>query len=99
RMESPGTQVAAHTVPQRARFPDVDRFSGPVREQVHSGLLGQAGDLGLEILDGHKLLWRALQRVVEPFIIIHPFMTFTGSVGKACMFPLRAIIKASVALG
>jgi len=26
-------------------------------------------------------------------------MTFTGLVGKACMFPLRAIISASVALG
>ena len=26
-------------------------------------------------------------------------MTFTGTVGKACMFPLNAIIKASVALG
>src|SRR5437868_8563091 len=28
-----------------------------------------------------------------------PFMTFTGTVGKVCMFPLRAVIKASVALG
>jgi len=26
-------------------------------------------------------------------------MTFTGTVGKVCMFPLRAIINASVALG
>src|SRR6476620_8110564 len=26
-------------------------------------------------------------------------MTFTGAVGRACMFPLRAIIRASVALG
>jgi CDP-diacylglycerol---glycerol-3-phosphate 3-phosphatidyltransferase len=26
-------------------------------------------------------------------------MTFTGAIGRACMFPLRAIIRASVALG
>ena len=26
-----------------------------------------------------------------------PSMTFTGTVGKICMFPLRAIIKGSVA--
>ena len=26
-------------------------------------------------------------------------MTFTGTVGKLCMFPLRAIIRTSVALG
>jgi hypothetical protein len=26
-------------------------------------------------------------------------MTFTGAIGAVCMFPLRAIISASVALG
>ena len=26
-------------------------------------------------------------------------MTFTGAIGAVCMFPLRAIIRASVALG
>src|SRR5947207_9103217 len=29
----------------------------------------------------------------------NPPMTFTGTIGKVCMFPLRAIIKISVALG
>src|SRR4051812_36941316 len=29
----------------------------------------------------------------------HPTMTFTGFIGTVCMYPLRAIIAASVALG
>lgn len=38
------------------------------------------------------------RRTDGPMIAPHPAMTFTGAVGAACMFPLRAIIRACVAL-
>jgi len=56
RMETPRAQIAAHPVAQRSRLADVDRLTVPVREQIHPWLLGQMGDLALEILNGHTVL-------------------------------------------
>ena len=54
-------EVAADAIPQHARLADVQGFPGPVRIEVHAGLLRQTGDLGLEITDRHAVhcaFWR-----------------------------------------
>src|SRR5260370_25728692 len=51
-------KIAAHPVAQRARLADIDGFARRIRVEIHPRLLRQMRDLGLEILDGHKLLWR-----------------------------------------
>ena len=48
-----GAEVAADAVPQRPRLADVDRLAGAVAVHVDARLLGQPGDLGLQIVDGH----------------------------------------------
>ncbi len=48
-------QIAPDTVPQDAGFADVERLASAVDEHVDAGLLGQAGDLGLEITDRHAV--------------------------------------------
>ena len=72
RVDAACAQIASDPIAQRARLADVNRLARLVREQIHPGLLGQAGYLALEILDGHKLLWRALRPFIEPFIITQP---------------------------
>jgi hypothetical protein len=54
-MESARAEITANTVAQRPRLADVDRFSLLIREQIHPWLLGQVGDLALEVVDGHTL--------------------------------------------
>jgi CDP-diacylglycerol--glycerol-3-phosphate 3-phosphatidyltransferase len=99
-MHAARAEIAPHAIAQGARFADVDGLARPVGVQIHTRLLRQVRDLSLEILDGHKLLWRAFEHLTEPFIIRRrSTMTFTGTIGTICMFPLRAIIRASVALG
>ena len=86
-------EVAAHAVAQHARLADVEGLARLVGVEVDAGLLRQAGDLGLEITDRHGLhceFWRS----PEPFHYSADttVMTFTGLIGRICMFPLRAII-------
>ena len=58
RAEPPCRKVAAHAVPQHARLADVDRLAGGVAPEVDAWLFGEPGDLILEVLNGHALLWR-----------------------------------------
>ena len=55
RTEAVGAKVAADAVAERARFPDVNRLARGVDPQVHAGLLRQAGQLILEVMNGHGL--------------------------------------------
>ena len=56
RAHAIGPEVAAHAVAERPCFPDVNRLAARVPPQIHAGLLGQAGDLILEVVNGHDLL-------------------------------------------
>ena len=55
RAEAVRAQIAADAVAQRARLADVNRLAGGVDPQIHAGLLGQARDLILEVMNGHGL--------------------------------------------
>ena len=50
-------QVAADPVAQDPRLADVQRLAGLVGIEVDPGLLGQAGDPALEVLNRHGLHW------------------------------------------
>ncbi len=56
RAHAVGAEIAAHAVAERARLADVDRLAARVTPQIHAGLLGQPGDLILEVVNGHDLL-------------------------------------------
>jgi hypothetical protein len=53
---APGAQVASHPVAERAGLADVHGVAGPITPQIHARLLREAGDLLLEVLDGHGLV-------------------------------------------
>ena len=71
RMYAACAEITPHAIAQRARLADINGLARLIRVYIHPGLLRQMRDLALEILDGHKLLWRALWSLVEPFIIAH----------------------------
>src|SRR5207237_3375946 len=94
-------EIAAHAIPQRPRLADVDRGARTIRPEVYARVLGQTADLVLQVFDGH---WgnRVSMSALVGFVRTRNYtnlMTFTGFIGKVCMWPLRAIIRASVALG
>ena len=110
RVRAVRAEIVAHAVAQRARLADVDGVAARVEVQIDSRLLRQPGDLLLEFVDGHTVLCRVSCRCLNPplYVIsrtrtlprvrIVAAMTFTGAIGAVCMFPLRAIINACVAL-
>ena len=54
-VQPPRAEIAAHPIAQRAGLADVDRLTRMVEIQVHARLLGQPGDLGLEIVNRHRV--------------------------------------------
>jgi hypothetical protein len=48
-------KVAAHPIAKHPGLADVQGVTRRVEEHVNARLLGQAGDLGLEITDGHAV--------------------------------------------
>ena len=64
RARAVGAEIAADAVAQHARLAHVQRVARVVEVQVDAGLLGKAGDLGLEITDRHALHCRVLARVL-----------------------------------
>ena len=48
-------EITAHAIAKRASFSDVNRFTRGVDPQIHAWLLGQAGQLILEVMNGHGL--------------------------------------------
>ena len=57
-LDAVGAEIVADAVAQRPRLADVDRVARRVEVQIDPGLLGQPGDLLLEIVDGHTVLCR-----------------------------------------
>ena len=98
-----GAQIASDPVAQHPRLADVQRFPLPVRIQVDAGLFRQPGYLGLEITNRHAVHC-AFRRILNLSLYAPrthtdrtrqssaaaDLMTFTGLIGRICMFPLRA---------
>ena len=61
-----GAEVGADPVAQGAGLADVDRVAVRVEVQIDPGLLRQPGNLLLEFVDGHTVLWRVFAQCVNP---------------------------------
>jgi hypothetical protein len=56
RAHAISAEVVAHPVAKGPCLADVNRLAARVTPQIHPGLLGQSGDLILEVVNGHDLL-------------------------------------------